>query len=385
MKIPFSVPYRSPLELEYISETLEIGNTAGGGLQTKLCVDWLEKQTGAQKVLLTNSATAALEMSALLLGIENGDEIIMPSFTFSSSANAFILQGAKPVFIDVELPNLNINPELIIDSITPNTKAILVVHYAGVACDMEKILEICKKYNLYLIEDAAPSLMATWNERYLGTIGDLACFSFHSSKNIVSGEGGALVVNNSKFVERAKIILEKGTNREQFVNGVVDKYTWIDIGSSYLPSEITAAYLRSQLENAQGITAQRIDYWKRYKLNLTRDAEKLGVTLPNPPEIAGHNAHAFFMLMPNKESRDEFIKIIRAKEIICASHYSPLHSSKAGLKYGALGSVMSITEDIHSRLVRLPMWSQMGMPVDTVCELVIETLNLVIPAPGGRQ
>jgi dTDP-4-amino-4,6-dideoxygalactose transaminase len=385
MTISFSKPYHSPNELNYISKVLQSESTVGGGSESKWCTNWLEDLTKSKKVLLTNSATDALEMSAILLDIKKGDEIIMPSFTFSSSANAFILQGAKPVFVDVEFSNLNINPELIIGAITSNTKAILVVHYAGVACNMEKILEICKKYNLYLIEDAAPSLMATWNKKYLGTIGDLACFSFHSSKNIVSGEGGALVINNSKFIERAKIILEKGTNREQFINGVVDKYSWIDVGSSYLPSEITAAYLRSQLENAHEITAQRTNYWKIYKMNLTNDAEKLGVALPNPPEIAGHNAHAFFLLMPHEESRDIFIRIMKAKEVICASHYSPLHTSKAGLKYGVAGSVMSTTETIHSRLVRLPMWSQEGMPVDYVCELVIETLNSIISTPNGKQ
>jgi dTDP-4-amino-4,6-dideoxygalactose transaminase len=384
MKIPFSVPYRSVSELEYISDALAIGNTAGGGLQTKWCVDWLENLTGAKKVLLTNSATDALEMSALLLGIEKGDEIIMPSFTFSSSANAFILQGAKPVFIDIEGQSLNIDPDLIIKAITPNTKALLIVHYAGVACDMERILKICKDYSLFLIEDAAPSLMATSYSKYLGTFGDLSCISFHASKNIVAGEGGALIINNSDFIERAKVILEKGTNRDQFLNGVVDKYSWVDIGSSYVPSEITSAYLRSQLECAHDITSNRINYWNQYKFNLEEICLELGVRLSNPPTSAGHNAHAFFLLMPNAELQGKFIEYMQRSQITCASHYVPLHNSKAGLRYGEIGSQMNVTEFIYPRLVRLPMWSQKEMPVDYISKVVIDNLKLLLlNARGG--
>ena len=377
MTIPFSMPYSCQLELKYITDALEFGNTAGGGIQTKWCIDWLEDLTGAKKVFLTSSATDALEMSALLLGIEKGDEIIMPSFTFSSSANAFILQGAKPVFVDIQFPTLNIDPELIIKAITPNTKAILIVHYAGVACDMDRILEICKDYDLFLIEDAAPSLMATSNMKYLGTFGDLACISFHASKNIVSGEGGALIINNPEFIERAKVILEKGTNRDQFLNGVVDKYSWIDIGSSYLPSEITAAYLRSQLESAHEITNYRLNNWGLYKSYLTEKCCELGIELPNPPTSAAHNAHAFFLLMPSEKIKRKFIENMQLNGITCASHYVPLHNSKAGLKYAAIGSRMDITENIHSRLVRLPMWSKPEMPVEYISKIVIENLNSI--------
>jgi dTDP-4-amino-4,6-dideoxygalactose transaminase len=377
MIIPFYKPRRVANEIAYIENSLARGNTVGGGQESKWCSNWLEKNLNADKVLLTNSATDALEMAALLLNLKPGDEIIMPSYTFSSSANAFILRGGKPVFVDVHANTLNIDSNAIESAITPNTKAILVVHYAGVACEMDNILRICRKYDLRLVEDAAQGIMSKFDDKSLGTFGDLACISFHATKNLVSGEGGALIINNPNLVERAKILLEKGTNREQFINGRVDKYSWVDIGSSYLPSEITASYLRSQLEKAHEITDYRLKNWNYYFKEFTNYGDELDVRTIMPPEFAQHNAHIFFLILSSELKRDIFIREMKERGITCTSHYIPLHSSIAGKKFGVVGSQMLVTDTFASRLVRLPMWSHEDMPIEFIATKAIETLKKI--------
>jgi len=377
MIIPFYKPRRVVNEIVYIENSLARGNTVGGGQESTWCSNWLENNLNANRALLTNSATDALEMAALLLNLEPGDEIIMPSYTFSSSANAFILRGAKPVFVDVDPHTMNIDPNAIESAITSSTKAILVVHYAGVACEMDDILRICKKYDLRLVEDAAQGIMSKFIDKALGTFGDLACISFHATKNLVSGEGGALIINNPDLVERAKILLEKGTNRDQFINGQVDKYTWVDIGSSYLPSEITAAYLRSQLEKADEITDYRLKNWNYYFKEFTDYGEELGIKTIMPPDSAQHNAHIFFLVLLSELKRDIFIREMKKYGIACTSHYVPLHSSKAGRKFGKVGSQMLITDSIPSRLVRLPMWSHEDMPIDIITNKAINVLRKI--------
>jgi dTDP-4-amino-4,6-dideoxygalactose transaminase len=377
MFIPFYKPRRVLNEINFIEKVLSKGNTVGGGEESSWCSFWLEENLNANKVLLTNSATDALEMAALLLNIRPGDEIIMPSYTFSSSANAFVLRGAIPVFVDVEPNTMNIDPNNIESAITENTKAVLVVHYAGISCELEVILQICKKYNLRLIEDAAQGLMSKYNDKYLGTFGDLACISFHATKNVVSGEGGALIINDFELVERAKILLEKGTNRDQFVNGQVDKYTWVDVGSSYLPSEITAAYLRSQLEKSSEITEYRLNNWNYYMDEFTNYGHDLGIQTIKPPKGSQHNAHIFFLILRSELNRTTFIKEMASNEISCNSHYVPLHSSIAGKKFGGVGSQMLVTDTFASRLVRLPMWSHEDMPIEYIANKAIETLKKI--------
>lgn len=377
MSIPFYRPRRTPNEINYIDEVLNLGNTVGGGQQTNWCSSWLEGHFQTNKVLLTNSATDALEMAALLLNFMPGDEIIMPSYTFSSSANAFVLRGAKPVFVDIAIDTMNIDSSAIESAITPKTKAILVVHYAGVACEMNSILQICKKYNLRLIEDAAQGIMSKLDNKPLGTFGDLSCISFHATKNIVSGEGGALIINDPQLVERAKILLEKGTNRDQFIKGQVDKYSWVDIGSSYLPSEITAAYLRSQLEKSNEITEYRLKNWNYYFHEFANYEQDLGIRTINPPKNSQHNAHIFFLILPGQSQRDSFIAEMTIRGISCSSHYVPLHSSIAGRKFGLVGSQMLITDKIPARLVRMPMWSHEDMPIEHITSEAISVLKKI--------
>lgn len=380
VEIPFSKPYRAKSELDYIEKAIEFGNTAGGGAQSSWCAKWLRDLLNVKEVLLTNSATDALEMAALLLNIQPGDEVIMPSYTFSSTANAFVLRGAVPVFADVEMDTMNIDPELIRDAITSRTKALIVVHYAGASTDMRKIMEICKEFNLFLIEDAAQALMAKFEDRYLGSFGDISCFSFHSTKNIVSGEGGAIAISNSSLMERANILLEKGTNRKQYINGEVDKYSWIDIGSSYLPSEITSAYLRSQLEKAFEITEYRIQNWNYYRAFFLPLLEKFSLRIMEPQAFTTHNAHIFYLILPSESIKDKFVSEMALRNITCASHYVPLHNSLAGQQFGMVKSGMKITETFSKRLVRLPMWSFGDMPIveitnacsDVLAEITLE-------------
>ena len=377
MIIPFYKPRRTLNEIRYIEDVLDVGNSVGGGQQSNWCSSWLEEHLQAVKVLLTNSATDALEMASLLLNFNPGDEIIMPSYTFSSSANAFVLRGAKPVFVDVEIETMNIDSNAIESAITPNTKAILVVHYAGIACQMDRILQICRKHNLRLIEDAAQGLMSELDCKPLGTFGDLSCISFHATKNIVSGEGGALIINDPKLVDRAKILLEKGTNRDQFMKGQVDKYSWVDIGSSYLPSEITAAYLRSQLEQSKEITEYRLKNWNYYFNEFANYGKDLGIRTINPPKDSQHNGHIFFLILPSQSQRDFFINEMALRGISCTSHYVPLHSSIAGRKFGLVGSQMLVSDRIPARLVRMPMWSHEDMPIEHIASEAITVIKKI--------
>jgi len=371
MLVNFCEPFQAGSEINYIADVLSTGKSAGGGIHAKWCAKWLEENTGAKKAFLTNSATDALEMAALLLNFEPGDEVIMPSFTFSSTANAFVLRGAVPVFVDVDAETMNINLGLIEDAITNRTKAILAVHYAGASCDMRLLQRICKERGLILIEDAAQALLSKYDDQPLGSFGDLSCISFHATKNIISGEGGALLVNDEALIQRAKVILEKGTNREKFIAGEVDKYSWVDIGSSYLMSEIAAAYLHAQLENALEITETRLGYWKDYRLMLQSIKFELKLDWQEYSPSIHHNAHVYYLILPSEEFKKRFISKMRECEVVCASHYVPLHSAEAGLKFGRTGSQMTVTDSFASRLVRLPMWSKPNMPVQQISKAVI--------------
>ena len=381
VRVNFCEPFRAKNELQYIDDVLTSGNSAGGGFHAKWCSNWLEENTGSKKAFLTNSATDALEMAALLLNLRPGDEVIMPSFTFSSTANAFVLRGAIPVFIDVEAKSMNIDLNLIEAAITKRTKAILVVHYGGASCDMRLIQKICKEHNLILIEDAAQALLSRFDGQHLGTFGDLSCISFHATKNIVSGEGEAILVNDELLIERAKVILEKGTNREKFIAGEVDKYSWVDIGSSYLMSEVAAAYLHAQLENAYEITQTRLEYSHDYRKMLENIKGEMSLGWQEHLPALQHNAHIFYLILPNENFRKRFISIMREREIVCSSHYVPLHSAEAGIKFGRAGSQMEVTDSFSFRLVRLPMWSQPNMPVQQIAETVISMCKEISQVP----
>lgn len=364
MNIPFNKPYMTGKELWYIAQAHNNGHLSGDGYFTKKCQRWLELKTGTHKALLTHSCTAALEMTAILLDIKPGDEIIMPSYTFVSTANAFVIRGGIPVFVDIRADTLNIDEKLIEAAITSKTKAIVCVHYAGVACEMDAILEIAKRHGLSVIEDAAQGVMSKYKGRPLGSIGDMGCFSFHETKNVISGEGGALLINNKKFIDRAEIIREKGTNRSIFFKGQVDKYTWVDQGSSYLPGEVIAAFLNAQLEAADEITNMRLDIWNKYNLFLSNAELKEISKLPTIPSECEHNAHMFYLIMKNNEKRANFIKKLKDQSINSVFHYIPLHSSPAGLKFSRFHGSMDFTNSLSSRLVRLPLW--IGMDFDKV-------------------
>ncbi len=356
MNIPFNKPYMTGKELWNIAQAHANGHLAGDGNFTKHCSRWLEARTGAGKALLTHSCTAALEMAALLADIEPGDEVIMPSYTFVSTANAFVLRGAVPVFVDIRPDTLNIDETLIEAAITPRTKAIVPVHYAGVGCEMDAIMAIANKHNLLVIEDAAQAVMAHYKGRPLGAIGHMGALSFHETKNIISGEGGALLVNSPHYAERAEVIREKGTNRSQFFRGQVDKYTWVDIGSSYLPGEIIAAFLAAQMEEADSITRQRLAIWNTYNQWLA-EAEKAGkLRRPVVPAHCAHNAHMYYILLPDLEHRTAFIDKLRKVGINSVFHYIPLHSAPAGQHLGRSHGELHVTNDISERLVRLPLW-----------------------------
>lgn len=356
MNIPFNKPFIFNEAIDYIRDSIEKGHIAGDGSYTKLCNKWLESNIGCQKALLTHSCTAALEMSAILLDIKEGDEIIMPSFTFVSTANAFVLRGGVPVFVDIRPDTLNIDENLIEQAITERTKAIVVVHYAGVACEMDKIMEIAKKHNLTVIEDAAQAIMSKYKGRYLGTFGDFATLSFHETKNIISGEGGALLINNDNYVERAEIIREKGTNRSKFFRGQVDKYTWVDVGSSYLPSELISAFLYSQLEKTEQVNNDRKKTWEIYD-NLFKKYEEQGILKrPAIPADCEFNAHIYYVLFNSLKERTKFIEYCKTNHINPVFHYIPLHSSPAGIKYAKTSGPMDVTNNISDTLVRLPLY-----------------------------
>lgn len=354
--IPFNKAIYLPKAFEYVHEAVESGKIAGDGKFTKQCSKWMENRFQARKVLLTTSCTAALEMAALLLELKEGDEVIMPSYTFVSTANAFVLRGAKVVFVDVRPDTMNIDEALIETAITENTKAIVVVHYAGVSCEMDYIMHVARKYNIPVIEDAAQAVMSTYKGKALGTIGDLGCYSFHETKNYTMGEGGALVINNDVYLERAEIIREKGTNRTRFFRGEVDKYSWVDVGSSYLPSEFNVAYLYGQLEVADEINDNRLFTWNYYYKKLYQLHEKGVLELPIVPEDCCHNAHMFYIKLKNLEQRTEFIRYMRSHKLGCVFHYVPLHSAEGGEKYGKFVGQDVYTTKESERLVRLPMY-----------------------------
>jgi dTDP-4-amino-4,6-dideoxygalactose transaminase len=363
--IGFNKPYMTGKELWYIAQAHANGNLAGDGEFTERCSAWLEEQTGTRKALLTHSCTAALEMAAILADIQPGDEVIMPSYTFVSTANAFVLRGGVPVFVDIREDTLNIDETLIEDAITEKTKAIIPVHYAGVGCEMDTIMEIARRHDLIVIEDAAQGIMSTYKDRPLGSIGHLGCLSFHETKNIISGEGGALLVNDPSLAERAEIIREKGTNRCQFFRGQVDKYSWIDIGSSYLPSELIAAFLWAQMEEADLITQRRRDLWAVYHRGFAGLEGDNKVQRPVVPAHCSHNAHMYYLLLPDLESRSTLIEKLRSAKVQLVFHYIPLHSATAGLRYGRAHGRLANTDNVSGRLVRLPMW--IGLEVDQSC------------------
>ena len=343
-------------ELNYIAKSHQQGMLAGDGLFTDGCHEWLENKIGCNKALLTHSCTAALEMAALLLNTQPGDEIIMPSYTFVSTANAFVLRGGTPVFVDIRKDTMNLDESLIEDAITPRTKAIVPVHYAGVACEMDTINDIARRHGLSVVEDAAQGIMASYKGRSLGSIGDMGTLSFHETKNVISGEGGALLVNNPEFIQRAEIIREKGTNRSQFFRGETDKYTWQDLGSSFLPGELIAAFLFAQLEEAQRITQQRIKCWQHYH-ELLKPLESKGfLRRPTVPKECEHNGHMYYVILAPETNRDAVLSELKKNNIYSVFHYVPLHSSPAGCKYGRAHGSLSVTDAQSEQLIRLPLW-----------------------------
>jgi dTDP-4-amino-4,6-dideoxygalactose transaminase len=374
MIIPFNKPHMTGKELWYVAQAHANGHLSGDGSFTRRCAGWLEQRTGCRKALLTHSCTGALEMAALLIDIRPGDEVIMPSYTFVSTANAFALRGGVPVFVDIRPDTLNIDETRIEAAITPRTRAIVPVHYAGVSCEMDAIMEIAARHDLVVIEDAAQGILSTYKGRPLGSIGHMGTLSFHETKNIISGEGGALLVNDARFVERAEIIREKGTNRSQFFRGQVDKYTWVDIGSSYLPGEILAAFLWAQMEEADAITRRRLDLWASYHQWLAAVERAGRVRRPIIPLDCGHNAHMYYLLLPDAASRSAFIARLKAVDIHTVFHYVPLHASPMGKRVARTAGSMPHTEALSERLVRLPLWAGLEehMPLVTM-----EVINAV--------
>lgn len=366
--INFNVPPYTGKELDYIKIAVENQKICGDGQFTKKCNEWIENKTGTTKALLTTSCTHATEMAALLCDIKEGDEVIMPSYTFVSTADAFVLRGAVPVFVDIRPDTMNIDENLIEAAITDKTKAIVPVHYAGVSCEMDKIMEIAKKYNLVVIEDAAQGIMSTYKGQALGTIGDYGAFSFHETKNYSMGEGGALLIKDAANVEKAEILREKGTNRSKFFRGQIDKYTWVEYGSSYLPSDMNAAYLYAQLEMAEKINDARLSIWNRYYEGLKELKEAGKIELPHVPEHCVHNAHMFYVKAKDLEERTEFIDFMKANGILSVFHYIPLHTAPAGLKYGRFNGEDVYTTKESERLARLPLYY--GLKEDQVSYII---------------
>lgn len=366
--ISFNIPPYTGREIEYIKKAIDNKKICGDGEFTQKCDSWIEKNTGCMKSLLTTSCTQALEMAALLANIHPGDEVIMPSYTFVSTANAFVLRGARIVFIDIRPDTLNIDESLIEGAITEKTRAIVPVHYAGVACEMDTIMEIAKRHELLVIEDAAQGVMAKYKGKALGSIGDFGCFSFHETKNYSMGEGGAILIRDENFVESAEIIREKGTNRNRFLRGQVDKYTWVSEGSSYLPSDMNAAYLYAQLEEADKINQDRLTNWNLYYKELSDLAKQGAIELPHIPEECQHNAHMFYIKTTNRETRDSFIRYLKESDIQAVFHYVPLHSSQAGRKFGRFHGEDIYTTSESEKLLRLPMYY--GMKGENVLEVI---------------
>ncbi len=380
-KIPFNRPYMTGKELYYIAEA-KFGNMlAGDGPFTKQCHEWLERKSGCGKALLTHSCTAALEMAALLFDIKPGDEIIMPSYTFVSTANAFVLRGGVPVFVDIREDTLNLDECLIEAAITPRTRAIVPVHYAGVACEMDSIMTLANRYGLKVVEDAAQGVMASYKGRVLGSIGDLGAYSFHETKNVISGEGGALLVNDPALVTHAEIIREKGTDRSRFFRGEVDKYTWQEVGSSFLPGELIAAFLWAQLEEAQSITNQRLAIWLRYHELLAPFEQKGLLRRPIVPADCQHNAHMYYVLLAPEIDRQKVLFELKKNDINAVFHYVPLHSSPGGQRYGRANGELEVTIRQSERLVRLPLWVGLS-PVqqDRIVEVLRNALEVAFLA-----
>jgi dTDP-4-amino-4,6-dideoxygalactose transaminase len=358
-KVPFNKPYMTGKELDYIADAYTLGKLSGNGKYTKLCHSWLQKQTTAAKVLLTHSCTSALEMASILCDLHPGDEVIMPSYTFVSTANAVVLRHAIPVFVDIRPDTMNINEQLIEAAITPRTKAICVVHYAGVGCEMDTIMEIARRYNLKVIEDAAQGFMSTYKGRALGSIGEFAAMSFHETKNVISGEGGALFVNDPAYADLAEVIWEKGTDRSKFFRGEVDKYTWQHVGSSFLPSELIAAFLWAQLEKGDTITQSRLDVWDYYHAAFQSLEANEHMRRPVVPAECGHNAHMYYVIMPTHELRDAAMEELKNLNINAIFHYVPLHSSPGGQRYTRTHGPMDVTDSLSGRLLRLPLYNHM--------------------------
>lgn len=369
--INFNVPPYEPKAMDYIKECVENQKICGDGAYTRKCNEWIEERTGTAKCLLTTSCTHATEMAALLANIQPGDEVIMPSYTFVSTADAFVLRGAVPVFVDIRPDTMNIDENLIEAAVTEKTKAIVPVHYAGVSCEMDKIMEIAKKYNLKVIEDAAQGIMSSYKGKALGTIGDFGCFSFHETKNYSMGEGGALLIRDEKDVEEAEIIREKGTNRSKYFRGQIDKYTWVNFGSSYLPSDMNAAYLYAQLEKADEINDARLALWNRYYENLKPLSESGKIDLPTVPEGCVHNAHMFYIKAADIKERTALIDYLKANGVLSVFHYIPLHTAPAGKKFGRFHGEDKYTTKESERLARLPMYYGLKeAQVDSICELI---------------
>ena len=372
--IPFNKPFLAGKELDYIRQAHANWHLSGDGPFTKKCHHWLEGVIGCRKALLTHSCTGALEMAALLLDLKPGDEVIMPSYTFVSTANAFVLRGAVPVFVDIRPDTLNLDETRVEAAITPKTRAIVAVHYAGVSCEMDLLLAIARRHNLWVVEDSAQGIGSKYKGKPLGNLGQLGALSFHETKNIISGEGGALLVNEERFGERAEIIREKGTNRIKFQKGMVDKYTWVDIGSSYLPSELIAAFLWAQLEDFDSIMKRRMGLWQAYH-KAFEGAEKKGLLRrPVIPEDCGHNAHMYHILLPVAENRKSFLEALNQAGINAVFHYVPLHSSPAGRKYGRAPGPLPVTDELSARIVRLPLWVGMEQEQTAVIEKVLREL-----------
>ena len=358
--IPFNKPFIIGKELEYIADAVQSGHLSGDGKYTKKCSHWMEERFNAQKVLLTHSCTGALEIAAILANINPGDEVIFPSYTFVSTVNAFVLRGAVPVWCEIREDTLNIDETKIEALITTKTKAIVPVHYAGVGCEMDAIMNIAKRHNLLVIEDAAQAVCSTYKGKFLGTIGHLGCFSFHETKNIISGEGGALVINNSDLIERAEIIREKGTNRSNFFRGLVDKYTWVDYGSSFLPSELVAAFLFAQLEESDVINSKRLSIWNYYYEGLKELADSGELRLPAIPLSCKHNAHMFYIILPSAKKRDSLMNSLKENGVHTVFHYIPLHTAPMGQVVQPDIPKLSITDELASRLLRLPMYFELS-------------------------
>jgi dTDP-4-amino-4,6-dideoxygalactose transaminase len=375
--IPFNRPAIAGKELDYVREAIDRGQLAGDGYFTQRCQSWLKDYLDAPAVLLTHSCTAALEMAAILIGIKPGDEVIMPSFTFVSTANAVVLRGGVPVFVDIRPDTLNIDEKRVEDAVTPRTRSIFVVHYAGVPAEMEALMSIAQLHGLSIVEDAAQAIGSSYQGQKAGTLGRVAAFSFHETKNVISGEGGAIVINDPTLVEQAEIIWEKGTNRKRFFRGQVDKYTWEEMGSSFLAGELVASFLYGQLERLSTIQSDRMASWQRYDCAM-RPFNNRGLQTPSSPGTCNHNAHLYYIILPSAELRDQFIASMKADGIMTPFHYVPLHSSPAGLRFGRTSGSIAWTDDLSARLVRLPLYPQMAATLPRIIDRAQWHLNRML-------